>query len=325
MKNQRQKFNQMIRAAETICVLGHVNPDGDCIGSTLGVYNYIKAIDPSKKVGVYHDNPSEKFDYLNGFDSIIHDNAVEKSYDLCVICDCAEKGRIPQKYHKYLDNAKETFLIDHHMTNEGFCENAVIIPDISSTAEVLFDLIDEELFNVEIAKCIYTGIIHDTGVFKYNSTTERTMQIAGKCMSYGFDFGKIIDDSFFAMNLLQKKLLGYVLGKIESAADGQIVYAKLTNKEMKEYGITDKKYLDGFIDNIRTTSGAVCGMFFYQMPDGNYKGSLRSSTDKVNVAAIAKEFKGGGHLRASGCTVEGNIEEGIAKILAMVEDQLRNE
>jgi len=311
----------MIGSADTVCILGHTSPDGDCVGSSLGVRNYILNRYPGKKVAVYLDSPSEKFSYLRGFEEIICGCEVEKSYDLCIVCDCADTKRIG-KFVKYLAMAKSSFLLDHHLTNEGFCDERVILPDSSSTSEVLFDLMDVEYVDRSIAECIYTGIVHDTGVFKYNCTSRHTMDIAGYCMEMGVSFGKVIDDSFYSMSFRARKLLGTVLSNMETALDGRIVYSVLDRKTMKAHDVESSKEIDGFIDNIRNTQNAVCAAFFHQLPDGTYKASLRSNSEKLSVAAIASEFGGGGHKMAAGCFITGDIREETEKIIGMVEKQL---
>jgi len=317
----KQKFDENLKNASTVCILGHTSPDGDCVGSTLALFNYIGNKYPDTKVQVYLDEPSEKFSYLSGYDRICSDCAVEKSYDLCIVCDCADTARIG-KFLKYLPLAKHSFLFDHHMTNTGFCDEHVIRPEASSTCEVLFELLETEYVDEKVAKCIYTGLIHDTGVFKYNCTSDRTMAIAGFCMEKGIEFGKIIDDSFYSMGFKARKLLGSVLSDLQCDLDGRFVYSVLERKTMTEAGITNNRDTDGFIDNIRNTDGAVCAAFFYQLLDGTYKASLRSNSEKLSVAAIASEFEGGGHKLAAGCFIKGNLQDGIRTIIERVKEQL---
>lgn len=322
-QRMKKKFEAFLDAAETVCILGHINPDGDCVGSTLSLYNYIKKRNPEKKVTVFLDGPSEKFTYLNGFKNVITECAIDKSHDLAIVCDCGDTKRLG-KFVKYLETAKTSFLVDHHATNQGFCDEYFIEPKASSTSEMTFLLMDEELFDKNIAECIYTGIIHDTGVFKYNTTSKRTMEIAARCMEMGISFGKIIDESFYYMTVAQRKLLGHVLTGLTVALSGKFVYATLDRKTMLSYGIETSRDTDGFIDNIRETEGALGAAFFYQIPDGTYKGSLRSNSKLLDVSKIAVNHGGGGHIMAAGCFLSRNVEEDIEKIIEEVREQIES-
>lgn len=317
----KKKFEAFLDGAEDICIMGHTAPDGDCIGSTLALYNYIKNRNPEKKVTVYLDSPSEKFSYLNGFEKVVTNCAVEKEYDLAIVCDCGDAKRTG-RFVKYLSSAKTSFLIDHHATNQGFCDAFVIEPDASSTSEMTYSFMDEDYFDRAVAECVYTGIIHDTGVFKYNSTSRKTMEVAASCMEKGIKFGEIIDGSFYSMSMAQRRLLGHVLTGLTEKLDGRFVYATLDRKTMISYGIESSRDTDGFIDNIRETDGAVCAAFFYEIPDGSYKCSLRSNSTAVDVSKIAVEYGGGGHLMAAGCTLTGNIGENIEEITEKVRRQI---
>lgn len=320
-QKMKKKFEAFLDSAHTVCILGHINPDGDCVGSTLALYNYIKKRNPEKKVTVFLDKPSEKFAYLNGFENVVTEPAIDKSHDFAIVCDCGDTKRLG-KYVKYLETAKTSFLIDHHATNQGFCDEYLIEAKASSTSEMVYSFMDEELIDKNIAECIYTGIIHDTGVFKYNSTSRKTMEIAATCMETGIDFGKIIDGSFYSMSVAQRRLLGYVLMDLKEVFDGKFVYATLDAKTMQSYGIESSRDTDGFIDNIRETDGALCAAFFYQIPDGTYKGSLRSNSTSIDVSKIAVNHSGGGHIMAAGCHLSKNVEEDIEKIIEEVREQI---
>ena len=315
------RFEEMLREADSVCILGHISPDGDCLGSTLGLYTYLQNRYPEKKAQVYLEEPSPKFAFLNGFDSIQTENSTEQTYDLCIVCDCADDRRLG-KFRKYLTRAKASFLVDHHITNSGFCDENVIEAGASSASELVYSLIDVRYFDRKLAECIYTGIIHDTGVFKYNCTGRRTMEIATLCMETGIGFGDIIDKTFYSMEFQAKKLLGQVLAGMSRELDGRIVYCTLDRKTMNEAGITCSRDTDGFIDNIRTTDGALGAAFFYQLPDGSYKASLRSNTQALDVSAIAAKHDGGGHRPAAGCTLRGDIQAGIRGILEEMKEQL---
>lgn len=323
-RDMRAQFNALLDAADSICILGHIGPDGDCVGSTLALRNYIRnrsrARQSAPEVQVYLEAFSPKFNYLLGAAEICTDKQAEGNYALCVVCDCADEGRLGPFAHFYR-SAAHSFCIDHHATNAGFAENFVIKPEASSTCEVLFDLLETEGIDRNVAECVYTGIVHDTGVFRYSSTSPHTMEIAGQCMGYGFDFGNIIDDSFFAMSLPQKQVLGRVLAEMEAHLDGRLVAGAIDRKTMEFYGVTGKE-MDGMIDELRTTRGAVCAVFQYQTLNRQFKISMRSNSDALNVAAIAQKFGGGGHVKAAGCFMGMNPKENLQKIIAEVEKQI---
>lgn len=318
----KEKFNEALLKAKTICLLGHISPDGDCIGSVLGAYNYIKNLPggSEKIVQPYLEEINKKFYFLKGSD-IISSARDGIKYDLAVVLDCADIGRIG-KLGSYLEDAESSLLIDHHITNPGFCDMALVRGDASSASEVLYTLMDEQYVDKAVAECIYTGIVHDTGVFRHNSTHRSTMEIAGKCMDYGIDFGSIIEDSFFAMNFDQKVMLGYILNNMKSRFDGKLVYGWVDMAKRKELG-AEKMDMDGMIDNMRSTTGALAAVYMYETLDGRVKASLRSNSDIIDVSVIAQKYGGGGHKRAAGCFVSKDFEKNIEEIAAEFGKQLK--
>jgi len=291
------------------------------VGSTLAVYNYVKALRGEDfPVQVYLEEASSKFAYLKGFGEICHTNDDGKRYELAVVCDCADEKRLG-RFSGYYEQAPHSFVIDHHYTNTGYGECFVVDPEASSACEIVYGLLEEEYFNQEIAKCIYTGIVHDTGVFRYTCTSPNTMKTAAACMAKGIPFGDIIDDSFFSMSFAQKRMLGVVLNGLRQDFDGRFVFGFADQKMKDEYGLTNKE-LDGFIDAIRSISGVLAAAFLYQCRDGQFKLSLRSNSDAVNVADIAASFGGGGHKRAAGCFMGSDPEEDYEMIKEKVGEQL---
>ena len=325
--DRKEQFNRMIREAESICILGHVGPDGDCAGSTLGLCSYIRSMSEAlglgKTVQVYLEEFSTKFSYLPGYEAVSHDPDTGNRYDLCIVCDCADEARLG-KFSRYLSSAKLSFCADHHATNGGFADAFEIRPAASSTCEVLWDLFDETYLNRDIALCIYTGLVHDTGVFRYSCTSSHTMQIAGRCMDFGIPFSDIIDDSFFAMNLNQKLVLGRALSEMQTYLDGRLVASWISAETMKFYDV-NKKDMDGIIDQLRTTRGALCAVFMYQTQNRQYKVSLRSNSDSVDVSRIAGAFGGGGHVKAAGCFMSASPSQNVEKIIAELKKQLQEE
>ena len=174
---QERKLMELAEAAGTIAIVGHVRPDGDCVGSCLAVCNYITEQYPEKTVDVYLETPPVKFSYLKQFERICSDPETGKQYDLCICLDSGDRERLGKNV-VYLDTAKTSICIDHHITNQGYGAANFVKADASATCELLYDFLDEEKISKEVAECIYTGILHDTNVFKNSNTTERTMHRA---------------------------------------------------------------------------------------------------------------------------------------------------
>lgn len=305
------EFQQLIEAAGSICIIGHTNPDGDCLGSTLGTRNYIKNRYPDKKVNVYLQTANEKFRFMPGFSEIIHIPS-DRKYDLCIMCDCNGFDRLGD-FKNLAENASVLYVCDHHIPGTQKFEHCTIIPEASSACEVVFDLLDREHITKEAAECLYLGIVHDTGVFKYSCTSSHTMEIAGFLMTKGIDFSSIIDDTFYTKTYSQQQVLGQVLMESLLVMDRRCVAGWLTCKDMKFYNVTSKD-IDGIVSVMRETRGIDCAIFIYEMTNQNYKVSLRSNNHMLDVARVAAHFGGGGHKMAAGCTLQGSNYDVINNI-----------
>ena len=309
-----------IRASKTIAVLGHINPDGDCVGSTLALYNYLKDTAPEKEVTVWLEKPPVKFSYLRGFEEIRTAPDRDFAPDLAVALDVSDKGRLGD-FTALFENARDTLNIDHHVTNPGFAAETVCIPDASSACEVLFGLIDPEMISAETAACLYTGLVTDTGVFKYSSTSAETMRIAGLLMQKGIPFGEIVDRAFYRKTWPQTRILGKALCGAERTEDGKFIWTVVTFREKEAFGAQSSD-MDGIAEQMRLTEGAECSCLASERIPGQWKLSFRSS-DRMDVAVIAAAFGGGGHIHAAGCTITGRKpEEFMPEVLKLVREQI---
>lgn len=315
------KLETMIDQAGKIVILGHVNPDGDCVGSCLAVYNYIKEWDSSKAVTVRLERLPSKFSYLSGFDAI-ETEAGEETYDLCICLDSSDEERLGD-FKSCFDRSAKTICIDHHITNRGYAQENVIDGHASSACEVVYGQLDESRISKRVAECIYTGIIHDTGVFKYSNTSRKTMEIAGKMMEKGIDFGTIIDGSFYKKTYMQSQILGRALLESITFLDGRCIFSVVRKKDMDFYGV-DKSDLDGIVDQLRVIDGIECAIFLYETGIHQFKVSLRSNSI-VDVSRIAAYFGGGGHVRAAGCTMSGSVHDVVNNLSAHIAEQLERE
>lgn len=315
------KLETMIDQAGKIVILGHVNPDGDCVGSCLAVYNYIKEWDSSKAVTVRLERLPSKFSYLSGFDAI-ETEAGEETYDLCICLDSSDEERLGD-FKSCFDRSAKTICIDHHITNRGYAQENVIDGHASSACEVVYGQLDESRISKRVAECIYTGIIHDTGVFKYSNTSRKTMEIAGKMMEKGIDFGTIIDGSFYKKTYMQSQILGRALLESITFLDGRCIFSVVRKKDMDFYGV-EKSDLDGIVDQLRVIDGIECAIFLYETGIHQFKVSLRSNSI-VDVSRIAAYFGGGGHVRAAGCTMSGSVHDVVNNLSAHIAEQLEQE
>lgn len=312
-------LDEILSNVKTVAISGHVRPDGDCIGSTLAIYNYVKIYYPNVEVDIYLESIPEVFSFLKNADKICHTASEDKTYDLFLVLDCGDADRLGE-FVTYFHSAKHTFCIDHHVSNQAFAEKNHIIADASSTCELVFDLMDETKITKEIAECIYTGMVHDTGVFQYSCTSPKTMNIAGKMMEKGIDYSKIVDETFYKKTYNQNRILGQALLDSKLYLDGRCIVTYLTREQMKAFDCGPKQ-LDGIVNQLRVTKGTLVAIFLYENEDGTYKVSLRANGD-FNVAEIACSFGGGGHVKAAGCTMEGQIEEIIHRLLDAIEDSM---
>ncbi len=306
--------------ASSIAISGHIRPDGDCIGSTLGLYNYLKKIFPEKDIKVYLINPNPVFSFLKGYDDIVTESAQNESPDLFLALDLSEKPRLGDNAVLF-DNAKVTACVDHHINDGVFSKNDYIVSEASSTAELVYTLMDEELIDTDIAQCIYIGMVHDTGVFQYTNTHRSTMEIAGKLIDYGFDHYRIIEKTIFEKSYIQNQILGRALLESIVFMEGKCIVSVIDRKTMDFYGASSRD-LEGIANQLRYTSGVDCAIFMYETGPQEFKVSLRS-TDKVDVSQVAKTFGGGGHRKAAGLTMAGSFHDVVNNLSKIIEKQIR--
>lgn len=311
---------KMVEQAQTIAILGHVRPDGDCIGSGLGLLNYLQEQYPQKMIQFYLEKPAQKFSYLKHFDSISQEIDPEFVYDLCICLDSGAVDRLGP-YAVYLEHAKESICLDHHITNSGYARINVVEAGVSSTCEVLYGFLDDDKISQATAECLYTGIIHDTNVFKNSNTTAKTMEVAGRMMAKGINFGKIIDDSFFHKTYIQNQILGRALLESITILHGACIFSAVRQKDVEFYGV-DSSDLDGIVDQLRVTDGVECAIFLHEIENHVYKVSMRSN-HYVDVSVIAARFGGGGHIRAAGCVMNGSLYDAVNNLSLHIEKQIK--
>lgn len=319
-----KKIEEILENVKTVGIGGHIRPDGDCIGSCMGLYLYLKHNYPELEVDIFLEKPKSVFSYLDCIEEVktSAEGYEDKIYDLFVTLDVSSKERLAL-VKDIFDQAKKTVCIDHHVSNQGFAQINHICGNVSSASEVLYTLLDPKKIAKGEATAIYTGIIHDTGVFQYSSTSSETMRIAGELMKFGFNFSKIIDHSFYEKSYLQNQVMGRVLAESIMLLDGKCIVGYMRRKDMDFYGVEGTD-LDGIVCQLRLTCGVEVAIFIYEFESQYFKVSLRSN-GKVDVSKIAVFFGGGGHMRAAGCDLRGSMYDVINNLTAEIEKQLVQE
>ena len=315
-------LDDFLKNTNTLAIFGHVRPDGDCAGSTLALYNYVTDNFPNIKVLVYLEKFPESYKILNGADKALplFEGSSNQPYDAAVLMDTPSFERVGAGGAEAIKAARKTCNIDHHISNPlNLCDLNIVRPEASSACEVLFDQLDPNKISVQTASCLYLGIVHDTGAFKFSSTGKHTMEVVGALIEKGVDFARIVNETYYSRTYKQTLVTGYVLSHCKLALDGKVVHAYVTPETMKEFDVTPVD-LSNVIDTLREVSGTEVALFLYPV-NGKYKISLRSNY-VVDVNAIAKEFGGGGHTRAAGGDTDLPPEEAIQKILELTKKQL---
>ena len=313
-------INHALEQAKTVAIGGHVRPDGDCVGSCMGLYQYIKTWYPEIEADVYLEDIPESFKRLIAVsDQIKGEVAEAKEYDLFIALDCGDAARLGFSAVLF-ENAKHTICVDHHVSNMAFADENHIVPDASSTSELIYHLLPYEKITKEIAECLYLGIVHDTGVFQYSSTAPETMEAAANLMRKGINANEIIDKTFYEKTYAQNQILGRALLESILFMDGKCIFTCLTKKIMDFHEVKPKD-LEGIVSQLRVTEGVEVAIFLYQTNEDEFKVSLRASGD-VDVSKVAQKFGGGGHKKAAGVTMKGTMHEIINNLSEQISAQL---
>lgn len=311
-------LEKVCKGAGKIGISGHIRPDGDCVGSCTALYLYLKKAVKKAEISVFLEKPADIYHCLKGVDEICSEPPEDEHFDVFFALDCGEDRLGAAR--PLFDGAGKKVNIDHHISNEKGCgDENYVDPLAGSTSELVYKLMDKKFVDAEIAKAVYLGMIHDTGVFQYANTTPEALHIAAELIGYGFDFSRLIEETFYEKTYVQNQILGRALLESVLFMDGRCIVSVIDKKTMDFYGVTAKD-LDGIVNQLRNTKKVDCAIFLYQTGVLEYKVSMRSN-EKVNVAEVAGFFGGGGHVRAAGCTMNGTYHDVINNLSLHIEKQ----
>jgi phosphoesterase RecJ-like protein len=295
---------QLIEQNQRFMITSHVRPDGDGLGSGLALYWMLQALNKEADV-VLRDRVPPAYNVLPGSDLVIVQDDVTQSYDAAFIIECGDVERpgLPRLRNQFVVN------IDHHSTTTAFGDINWIDSTAAAVGEMIYNLCKALGVEVtkEIAECIYTALLTDTGSFHFSNTTERTLKIASELVRRGVEPARISQALFYSNSLSKIKLLGLVLSSIQLDESGRIAWIRMDRETMREAGASEEE-ADGIANHALSIGEVEAVAFFKELSPVVYRVSLRSK-GKFNVARVAESFGGGGHRNAAGCSVEGGYED----------------
>lgn len=303
-----QQAAQFIDTYEAFLIVSHVQPDGDAIGSTVAVAHLLKQ--RGKRFTMTNDSPiPAKYFFMDMATHILPwDEAKQTKFDAVITVDCADRSRLGA-VETVLQQGFPLLNIDHHSTNDHFGTVNLVLEDQSATAEVLYHFIEhlQLTWNRPFAEAVYTGVLTDTGGFRYSNTSPSSMALAAHLLRYGVNPGDIAEHVFESISRAKVEMLKAALNSLTISDDGKIAWVTITAEQMKQAGAKEED-LGGIVNIARNVEGVEVGILFKQLDEQSVKASLRSR-DRVDVAMVAKELGGGGHARAAGCTMQGPLDD----------------
>jgi len=308
-------IRRVLEAARCVLVGTHVDPDGDALGTQLAFGAYLRQL--GKRVVLLRDSDiPEKYGFLDGIDGIVLDAEQTQmpDVDTVLILECPTPDRLGAVRCRIPDNAR-TVLIDHHRNTELFADINWVDSSYSSVGEMTWEYLEAAGFTLtpEIAEHLYTAVLTDTGRFRYESTTPRTMKCAGELIAAGANPQKICDLVYYNMRPALMKLMGRVLNSVEYHHDDRICVLSLDHSMLAETG-TDESDSEGLVDYTLFNRGVVAGALLKEVDDKHTRVSFRSN-NHINVSEIAARFGGGGHYNASGCTLPWGMTKSKEEVI----------
>lgn len=314
--NKFRRVLKQIRKYNRFLLTSHINPEGDSVGSQLAFAHLLKAMGKKSYILNPHSLPS-RYNFLPGSNKILTYLKPGIRYDAICFLDCADAERTGNIY-KMIDLSKPKINIDHHISNKRFGDINLVDARASSTAEILYILFKEAKIKIDknTAACLYAGILTDTGSFNYSSVTSFTHRVISHLIKIGVKPEKIYKKIHEENSPAMMRLLGSALSIVELSKDKKLAWTQVTKDMLKrcKAGLRDA---EDFVNFLRSIKGIQVAILFTEIGPRKIKVNLRSS-DIVDVNKIASVFGGGGHQKASGCTIKGALSDVKKKVLSEV-------
>lgn len=323
MKTHPKIIDRIVEAIhqhQTFCVVGHVRPDGDCIGSQLAVTLALRAL--GKKVACWNEDPvPTKLAFLDA-EKLVQKPKRGQSFDCVIATDCASFERLGV-VGKDIEKRKFFINIDHHASNTRYADINWVSAKEASSGEIIYRLLKTANWPItpDIADCLFTAVSTDTGSFQFPNTRPSTYHVAGDLVKRGANLSKICHEVYQSYPLSRARLLQHVYNKFKLAHEDRTAYFWLKKEDFIRTG-ADTSDSEGLIDHIRAIEPVVIAIVFEEMAPDMTRISLRSKNPDLNVNEIAAEFGGGGHHAAAGARIQGNPATTQRRVLAAVKKAL---
>jgi phosphoesterase RecJ-like protein len=319
--NSAARVLQTFTNGSNFLITSHVSPDGDAIGSLLGIAHLLRAMGKTDITCVLEDAVPRVYTFLEGAESIIPPSAVNGPVDIGILID-AHSAERSGNVEPILRSANQLIVIDHHLVDKADGSLQFIDPAYAAAGEMVFDLF--ELAGLPLtpgtATCIYTALTTDTGNFRYSNTNARSHRIAAELIEAGVNVRDVTSRVIDTMSMGKYRLLQRILARIEFHDNGRVAHADVLASDLKETGALPED-IDGLINYLRNIEGVRLAMVFRETSDGKTKVSFRTQPD-FNAAEICRAFGGGGHAAAAGASLDLGLEDARKKVFGHLRNHL---
>ena len=314
--NEVRKLIEVLKNEDNFGIIGHIRPDGDCIGSQIALYLTLQSM--GKKVRMFNKGPiPDYYLFLSNITEIEKEWPLNPEPNILIFIDCGEPDRVYEnfKFNQFSIN------IDHHQKNHGFGNINYVDPGACSVGEQIFNIIKslKTPITKDIAECLYLSILADTGSFKFSNTNAGTFDLASKLVKAGANPSKIATEFYENSPPESIYLIAEVLSTMKFECGGKFVWGEINQEKYKKWG-GEKNEPEGLVSFMRGIKGVTVSTLLHELKEGGLRAGLRSK-DNIDVSRIARKLGGGGHINASGCYIRGNYEE----LKKLVIDTIKNE
>lgn len=317
MNNTSMKLKQIIDSCNNLLIISHILPDGDNIGSVIAMMHTLKSLNKEVTAVVNGEMPPY-YKFLDGASELVSVFDLEESrYDAVLCLDMSDRGRGGMVWEKIIGQPL-IINIDHHVSNDFYGDYNYVLPEASSTAEIVTTLLlDWDIsFTKAMAEALYTGIVTDSGSFTYPSTSPQTMRMAAVLLEQKPNLEAIRENVLENVSFLRKRLLAAVLSHAVLCGNGRLCYAAISNEEITALGAKGPDF-ENIIDHLIGVTGVEFAVFFREIAPQSVKIGFRGR-GKNDVTVVASQFGGGGHKAAAGCSCSGVLEDVVQDVIRAV-------